>query len=86
VGEITADNAVYRLSISPSIPKIFVLKVHARMHKHSGNVMPPANTLAKAQKNQHSSMSPLTTVNCCWDDPPPSETDSVYSVSNWPTK
>ena len=38
-GEIVVDNTVYRLSISPSVPEIFALKVHAlthaRMHEHT---------------------------------------------------
>ena len=36
-GGIVVDNDVYHLSISPSVPDIFALKVHARTHEHSEN-------------------------------------------------
>jgi len=43
--EIVVDNAIYRLSISPSVSEIFALKVHARTHEQSENIMPLATAL-----------------------------------------
>ena len=79
--EIVVDNTIYRLSISPSVPEIFALKVHActdaqtharTLRKHNasghyvgGNIKTNGNSVSIKSRERDHNYFNYLSLSCC---------------------